>query len=228
MSDNQLKGIFWRGDFDDYYLGHQFSEIFKDRIYKPYLEHLKDPVVIDLGANIGLFTLYASKYAKQVYSIEPSLEHFDLLRTMIRSNNLTNVTPIKSAIWIENKQMPFFHNKNKTMYSLHMAVNDGSSQEEMVDGMTFDRLFNEYKIEHVDLLKADIEGSEYELFASEGFKKIANKVDTIMGEAHVWANRNPNQLKDAFQNNGFDFKWLQHEAQIFVAINKNAQRRSII
>ena len=80
----KLQGIFWYGDFENYYLGHQFSEIYKDRIYEPYLEKVKDAVVLDIGANIGVFTLYASKYAKQVYSVEPSLTHFNALSVMLK------------------------------------------------------------------------------------------------------------------------------------------------
>ena len=143
MDQNKTYGFFWKGDFDNYYLGHQFQEIFKDRIYKPYLEDKKDPIVLDIGANIGLFTLYASKYAKQVYTVEPSQEHFDNIVHMINFNELKNIKLVRKAIYIEDKVFPLFHNANKTMFSLHQAVADPNLPSEQVEAVTLETLFKE-------------------------------------------------------------------------------------
>ena len=213
----KLSGIFWYGDFDNYFLGHQFEEIFKSRIYAPYLENVKDAVVIDVGANIGAFSLYASKYAKQVYAIEPALIHFNAITEMLKFNGITNVKPIKKAIFIENKEFPLYHNPNRTMYSLHTAVDAGQEPPEKVQAITIDQLFNDEKIEHCHLLKLDIEGSEVEVISSIGFAKVADKIDVVVGENHQWAGRNPNQIIEAFKQNGFNVSPIQGDAQLFVA-----------
>lgn len=216
--DQNIKGFFWNGDFDSYFLGHQFEEIFKSRIYAPYLENVKDAVVLDIGGNIGLFSLYASKYAKQVYSLEPSLEHFDVFSRMVAFNQLHNVKPLRKALYIDNKDHHFFHNKNKTMFSLHQAVHDGSSQPETVQTISLDQLFEEEGIEHVNLMKLDIEGSEAEILGGEGFRKVAEKIDTIVLETHAWMGRHPNQVKEALKNAGFtSIEQIQNDAQLMVA-----------
>ena len=217
---NKTYGFFFKGDFDNYFLGHQMEEIFKTRLYAKYLENKKDAVVLDVGGNIGSFSLYASKYAKQVYTLEPSLEHFENINYMLNFNEIKNVKPIQKALYIEDKPFPFFHNNNKTMYSLHQAVNDNSSQPETVMAVTLPTLFKEEGITHIDLMKLDIEGSEYEVIGSKSFADVADKIDCIIGESHAWSGRNPNQLRDSFRNNGFEFQWFPHDAQLFIAQRK--------
>jgi len=218
--DEKLQAVIWKGDFDNYWLGHQFAEIFKDRIYAPYLENKPNAVVLDIGACIGIFTLYASKYAKMVYAIEPAVDHFDSLTRMLTFNQIKNVKPIRKAIFIDNKQFPFFHNKNRTMYSLHQAIEDNSQKVETVEAVTLDKLFEDEKIEHIDLLKADVEGSEYELFAGEGFSKVASKIDTVICEVHQWAGRHRNQINESFKNNGFDIQPIAGDADLMVATRR--------
>ena len=214
---DKLQAIFWTGDIDNHYLGHQFEEIFKSRIYAPYLENIKDAVVLDIGANVGIFSLYASKYAKRVYALEPSLEHYTTLTQMLSFNKITNVIPLKKAIYIKSGQFPFHHNKNRTMYSLHQSVEDNSQKPEQVSTTTLDELIDVQKIDHINLMKIDVEGSEFEILGGEGFRKIASKVDVVIGESHVWANRHVNQLRESLKNNGFSVTGIPNDAQLFVA-----------
>lgn len=215
-----IKGFFWKDDFDNYFLGHQFEEIFKTRIYKDYLENKKDSVVIDLGGNIGLFSLYASKYAKQVYTLEPAKEHFECIQKMLEFNQITNVKAINKAIFTVNTKLPLFHNRNKTMYSLHMGVNDNSEQPEEVEAISMEQLFKDEKIEHVDLVKLDIEGSEIEVLSSLTFRSVAPKIDVVVMELHDWAGRHPNQAKDALKSNGFEVTTVLNDAHILVGVRK--------
>jgi FkbM family methyltransferase len=216
-TEGKLYGIFWKGDFDNYYIGHQAEEILKGRLYAPYLETKTDPVVIDCGGNIGLFSLYASKYAKKVYTLEPSPIHFDTINRMLAFNDIRNVKPINKAIYINNGFFNFYHNINETMGSLHQAVADGSKPPIQVPSITLEQLFKDEKIDHCDLLKIDIEGTEYEVICSESFKAVADKIDTVIGETHAWADRNPQQLINALQDAGFIYHTIPNDASIFVA-----------
>ena len=57
-----MKAIFWEGDIEQNFIGHQCSEIWRDRIYAPFVEGKNGDVCIDIGANLGLTSLYFSKY----------------------------------------------------------------------------------------------------------------------------------------------------------------------
>lgn len=213
-----MQGFFWEGDINSYYLGHQFEEIFKSRIYAPYMEGKSDITVIDCGANIGVFTIYAQKYSKKVYSIEPAKEHFFNLSHMIEFNAYSNVTAFNIAFGNYDGEGTFYHDANKTMFSL--TPNQKTDDTEKVQVMRLDTFFQKNNIEHIDVFKIDTEGEEYNIICGDGFANVANKIDLVIGETHVWANRNPSQLKDAFRMNGFSFEVIPGEAALFVAKRK--------
>jgi len=222
VNQDDLKAIFFYGSIEENWLGHIFSEVYKDQIYRPYLPLQKEgTVAIDVGGNIGLVSLYLSKYFEKIITLEPSFEHFDALNRNLQIHKITNVKPIKKALFIKEGEFPFGGPKdNKTMRSLHAAVWQDGKHSEMVEAITIDKLLEDEKIEHVDLLKLDIEGTEMEIFGSEGFSKVAHKIDTIIGERHSWSGRHPNQLNDSLKNNGFIVETLPNDADIFVARKK--------
>ena len=211
------QAILFEGKLEYNYIGHQIKEVYFDKIYEPYLLGKKDLTIVDIGANIGITSYYFSQFAKQVYALEPALEHYTTLTNMLAFNKIENVKPIKKAIYMKSGQFPFFHNKNKTMWSLHMAVDDKSEKEEMVDCITLEDLVNQEKIEKIDLLKVDIEGSETEIFSHTSFKNVADKIDIVITEQHEWSGRNENQLYDAFKNAGFRVSFGQADAKIVIA-----------
>lgn len=58
----------------------------------------KDDVLFDIGANIGLYSLYAGKRGTRVYSFEPEGQNFAGLVNNCLSNGLGNVTPYSMAL----------------------------------------------------------------------------------------------------------------------------------
>ena len=197
-------------------------DIYHDGLYRTFLPLIKEgTLALDIGANVGLVSMYLSKSFERVISLEPSWEHFDALNRNLQINEITNVKPIKKAVYIKNGELPFGGRAdNKTMRSLHMSTWENNKSSEMVETVTLDKLFEDEKIERVNLLKLDIEGTETEVFSSEGFQKVAPKIDTIIFEVHKWSGRHPNQAKDALKMNGFEVNGFQHDDEIFVARRK--------
>jgi len=198
-----MQAIFFNKPIKDNYLGNQFAEVYKERIYAPFLMDKKDLTIVDIGSNIGITTYYFSQFAKRVVAVEPAKEHFEVLTKMVEFNELKNVTLVNKAIYMKAGEFPLFHprNENKTMYSLHSAIK--AEEEEVVQAITLEDLFKQEKLDHVDLLKMDIEGSETEVLSSDSFKAVSDKIDLIVVERHYWNGRNPNQLVEALKNNGF-------------------------
>ena len=200
------------------------AEIYKDSIYQPFLPLQKaGTLALDIGANIGLVSLYFSRYFERVIALEPSFEHFDALNRNLQINKAENVKPLKKALYIKNGELPFGGPPtNKTMRTLHMSQWVNGKHDEMVETITLDKLFEDEKIEHVDLMKIDIEGTETEIVSAIGFKKVASKIDVIMGELHYWNGRHPNQFKDAIKTNGFTYEVVEKlsNSEVFVAKRK--------
>lgn len=211
-----MKGIFYK-DFSTSYIPNILKEIYLEKLYEPYLQGKEALTIVDCGANIGLTAQYFAPFAKQLYAIEPAKQHIEVLKHMLEFNKIDNVTVVERALYKEDGEMTFYHNTNSTMFSLSQAVENKPEDKEVVKTISLPSLFKEYNIDHVDFMKLDVEGAEQEIIGSSSFDEVASKIDLIIGEHHTWTGRNPQQLRTAFIDRGFTFKWLQADAQIFVA-----------
>lgn len=71
---------------------HFYHDIFEEKVYHSHGIALPDDAVIfDVGANIGLFSLYASQHCKRLslYAFEPAPAVYALLQDNLRSNGVT-------------------------------------------------------------------------------------------------------------------------------------------
>lgn len=206
---------FYFNDFKNTYMPEILKEIYREKVYDPYIK--KDSVIVDFGANLGLWTYFASDFAKKLYSVEPTEAHFKCLTKMIDQNNLKNVIPLKMAISHENGKAEFYHSENSTMNSLMSEVSN-KNEKETVKTITLDKFMSDNKIKYLDFVKVDIEGAEAKVFGCDSFDKVKDKIGTIMGEFHSWTGINPNQFATYFTDRGFKFRWLnQTDASLFIA-----------
>ena len=219
--NTQPHGFFFTPPLATSFWGHQMEELWKSRIYDPYLPLRKEgTIALDIGANVGLVSYYLAQYFEKVYSIEPSTEHMNNFVLMVNYNKITNITPIKKAIYIQNGTFGFGGpESNKTMKSLHMNT-PGWKEEEKVETITLEKFFEDYKIDHVNLMKVDIEGSEVEVFSHPTFKNVAHKIDIIITESHLWSGRHPHQIVEALKNNNFEVNTIPNSADLLVAKRK--------
>src|SRR3990167_8920209 len=103
-----IKGLFFK-DWKNDKVPELIKESFMENIYEPYIK--KDMVVVEIGANIGVFTMWAYEYASKIYAVEASTEHFDTFMHMLTFNNmLDKVVPINKAISNEEGKAKFYHN----------------------------------------------------------------------------------------------------------------------
>ena len=216
MIKQPLEALYFH-DFSNSYIPNILHEIYYEKIYLPYLVGKKDMIICDWGANIGVTSYYFKDFAKQVYSVEPSAQHLECLNAMIKQNNVKNIKVCPYAISNINGKTKFFHNPNSTMFSLKDTVNNKDDFEE-VETVTPDEFMKREGIEHIDLLKFDLEGFESEVMASEGFKSIVPKIDTIIFEYHQWTVASKDMIANTLRDLGYNVKWLNGtEATIGVA-----------
>lgn len=217
-----------------YYFSEFASKVIVLEPHKPHFEIIREMIMINSPhlAKYKAHLLSKLKDAINVESIEvDSLERDTIIEAAEAYGYITPdafeawkldnglediIIPINKAIDVQNDPKPFYHNANTTMHSLNPAVEDGSQENETVECITLDRLFEEQGLDHVDIMKIDIEGTESELLANENFLKIAPKVDLVMGESHAWDPRNRNQLSEALKVAGYQVSTMPSAADIFV------------
>lgn len=124
-------------------------------------------VVVDVGANIGYYTLLAAKIAKKVYAFEPDKDSFLILKKNVEENELTNVFLFNQAVGDKNEKVGLIINKE----------NYGDSKVKVGNEIDCVRLDEVIK-EKVDLVKIDVQG--YEAKVVEGMKKIIKKDKPII------------------------------------------------
>jgi len=215
-----MQAIFFE-DFKNSYIPNILDEIYLKKVYASYFEGKKDLTIIDCGANIGLFSLYAYDFAKKIYAIEPSEQHVRVLKRMIDFNKLADkVVVCQNAIFYEDKNMVLGHNQNTTMFSLNKNVMDKSLPTENVKAVTMETFFKENDINHVDFLKLDIEGAECEVVGGKGFENVADRIDAMVVEWHAWSGRNPSQLATTLEDYGFTVTALKADATLIGAVRK--------
>lgn len=211
-----MNGIFYEGDFRKTFLAHVLGEIHIDKIYDPVFVGKENLTVVDVGANVGLASLYFAKYASKVIAVEPTESHYKCLSEMVRYNNLQNVIPVNLAVGSKSELKLLHHSKNATMNSLSPLTND-TGETEMVKVVTLEDLFKEYKLNVIDFLKIDVEGSEMDLICSESFAKVAKQIRSLSVEYHTWTNRNVGQLVQALEKYGFNVSTLPTVADVYLA-----------
>lgn len=107
------------GRINQNYLGQRFCVDDIPQLYNLYaiqnynMNDLKpDDVVLDLGANIGAFSLPASTKCKHVYAIEPL--YYDVLRKNCELNSIKNISVLPCAIGYPGESTIEHGNRNKT------------------------------------------------------------------------------------------------------------------
>ncbi|MEK9208023.1 MAG: FkbM family methyltransferase [Patescibacteria group bacterium] len=104
-----MQGIFFEPPLQNNYLGHQIKEVFFDKVYAPLIEGKGLKTCLDVGGNVGLVSYYFSQHFTQVYTLEPSKEHFDVLTKMLEFNEIKNVKAINKALFIKEGEYPLYH-----------------------------------------------------------------------------------------------------------------------
>ena len=207
---------FFFTDFSNSHIPEILKEIYLDKIYDPYLLGKKDLTIVDVGQNIGLVSYYFKDFAKIVIGLEPSTQHRQSSEEMVKFNKIENIKVLPYALSNENGKAKFYKNDNNTMFSLSDTVNKNDDFEE-VETITMDKLMEIEKIDHIDLLKLDVEGWESQIIASEGFRNVVDKIDTIIGEYHSWSPVSSDLFANSLKDLGYDFKWLNKtEASVFI------------
>jgi FkbM family methyltransferase len=159
-------------------------EVWKLKEYdKKTFEIHSNDVIVDIGAQIGAFSVFASQKAPlgHVYSYEPIPENFQLLKENISINKLKNVTCCQRAVLsTTGDEMMYVEKFNSGGHSKYQRRNNSAIK---IKSVTLKDIFETNKINRINLLKIDVEGSEYEIIL-ETQKKYLDKIDKIIMEYH--------------------------------------------
>jgi FkbM family methyltransferase len=139
--------------------------------------------VVDIGAHIGLFSLFALRVlqANRIISVEPDPANFELLAKNISANHLEDATLINVAIAGESGDRRIYVNQSNN--GGHSFYRRGGSSRP-VRAVSLAELFKSSGISECSLLKVDCEGAEMEIFEG-GSDELLRNVSAISLEYHL-------------------------------------------
>jgi FkbM family methyltransferase len=170
--------------------------------YTPKKGHL----VMDIGANVGVFTTYCALNGAKVVAYEPDFEAASVLYDTLEKNQVQNLVKVtNSAVWIHTGTASFYFWPGHSIIGTLSKVRAEECQKKdpgLRSTITTISLKDALGVEEWDCVKVDIEGGEFELFTDAGNELQQIKYLTM--ELH----------NDAVDKVGHD-RLVQHLSQVF-------------
>jgi FkbM family methyltransferase len=191
-------------------LGDWFS-FYENLVHQQYLRDgqrlLPGDAVIDVGANIGCFSILAASRVGswgKVIAAEPSSATYGQLLANLKRSGLSNITARQVAVGGRTGFAEMRNSRNALCSSIYSEVGgrEVDGHVETVPVVTIDQLMREAVLSRCALLKVDCEGAEYEIFEQMD-RDTAARIDQIVMELHEIPGRNPHALLNRLRELGF-------------------------
>jgi FkbM family methyltransferase len=175
-----------------------------DGIWEAYITALfkrlvkRNMTVVDIGANIGYFTLLAASLVGEegkVFAFEPVPQNYALLVKNIELNGFKNAIPVQKAVSNHTGEVEFFMDSVALGHSSLFSVSENLTEPIVVDAISLDEFFKDGECA-IDIIKMDVEGAEMTVLL--GMAKILENNDDLKIFTEFWP--------DGLQESGFSSK----------------------
>ena len=200
--------------------------------------------VVDIGANIGYFTLLAASLVGEkgkVFAFEPEPRNYALLVKNIEVNGYKNVIPLQKAVSNEAGKVELFVDTvTSGEHSLFKAAVErekkSSIEPIIVDVVSLDEFLKDNE-RPIDIIKMDIQGAE--MVALLGMVKTVRNNDDLKIFTEFWpyglqqSGVSPEEYYNKLMQLGFKFTYLinDHKQKLEIvnsqAIAKYCQRTTL-
>jgi FkbM family methyltransferase len=138
--------------------------------------------IVDVGANIGLASLYLARRFPRARIVAVEFEADNFRQLQRNTAGHTNIACVHAGLWPTDGLVAVANPTAAKWAHVPTAAPAGTHNEESVRAISMATLMAEHGLESIDLLKIDIEGSEYELF--ETAPEWMQQVKTVAIELH--------------------------------------------
>ena len=200
--NGQWRNFFYRANTND---ENTIQAVFaEDEYFLQKYPCRPNGVILDFGAHIGSFSILATTLfpRARILAFEPCAENFELFEKSIKVNHLENqIQANLKAVWGVDDEVIQIYFGDETAFGVEHRFNcshfAGWGKTDIdkkfdIETVNLHRILEDNKIDRVDILKTDCEGSEYDIFNKSSVEDL-KKIDLIVGEYH-------NILKPPFEN----------------------------
>ena len=162
------------------------DEIARDSYGLRNIDFEDGDVVIDIGAHVGLFSIYLAKRYPflSIISVEPAPWNFINLQRNLLLNHIDNVTPCNVAITSDARRLRMCMTPCNTGGASGFMGTAAPAEHEWFwcRSTTLDALFRDHEITLCKLLKIDCEGAEHEILKTASV--LSGRIAYLSGEFH--------------------------------------------
>jgi len=182
---------------EEFYDIETLWQIYVRRVYDVRPEHR---TILDAGANIGLFACYAAGASPGcvVHAVEPFPPTVRRLRETVQRNQLEEricIHDVALSSASGSASMSAVAPASQMVHVVHDSVGNGNDSAVAVPALTLAALIERIGADRIDLLKMDIEGSEYDVLGSASADTLA-PVQSITLEYHRPDPQRPSAKRD--------------------------------
>lgn len=200
---------------------HIFKEIFIDEDY--YIPLRNPKLIIDCGSNIGstIFYFHELYPNAHIVGVEPSINNFNKL---VENCNTFHVPASVENVALSDKEgyMEFYDHKTKGSTSV---LNEKNAAKKGLENYNVYKVkvkkLSEYINSTIDLLKIDVEGSEYEILKDLDKSEKLQKIRNIVMEYHVEKSGKITEIAEILQRNKFDYQIGSFQGTHYILKCKN-------
>ena len=187
----------------------EILEEWQNQPFKDYISK-EDKIILDIGANVGLFALHIMPFAERIVCVEPTKSHNQVFNDLLKGNPKVNLE--SSAL----------HNYTGTVgwhiepvnYTMN-RVNVSHAGAIEVPCITLYDLCQKHNLKKVDFCKIDIEGSEDLAITVETVKPVNHIIDKFSIELHPRTFEMMEKYEKIFQKSGYKTKRVDFNTTIF-------------
>ena len=138
-------------------------------------------IIVDCGANVGLASVYfKNRYPDaRIIAVEPESSNFEIL--LKNTEKYKDIECVQAGIWKKSTNLRIIDHGQGNWAFVTQEVDEADA--DTIKAISIDELMKNHNIDHIDILKIDIESSEKELF-EENFEKWLPKVKVVIVELH--------------------------------------------
>ncbi len=150
----------------------------------------KNDIVLDIGANIGYYTLIFAKLvgnSGKVFSFEPESKNFKILKKNVEINGYNNVILEQKIVSNTNGISTLYISEKAGSHRIYKSDNFVESLE--IKSISMDSYIEKNNLKKINFIKIDVEGAELNVL--QGIQKILDSNKHII----LFTEFSPNQIK---------------------------------
>lgn len=192
-----------------------FKEIVAEWESEPFngLVTPEDKIILDIGANIGLFAIHVLPYASKIVCVEPTPKHMLIQKTLLQKA----LGVSSKEIIHEQSALNSYTGKAKFRTEpVNTTMNTLADREDSydVDCITLFDLCKKYNLETVDLCKIDIEGSEFKAITPKTVEEAYPIINKYLLETHPRSRESQDHFKRIFEQAGYKCDYVDFNGSI--------------